>query len=183
MAATAARGALSGDLSRRHHRQDPRRRPRPQQGRSHRGRRRHRRDQARARGSGCKPPRAPSSGRRCAPSSPTVGVRDVLIVCCDGLTGFPEAIAATWPRSDRADLCRASDPGGDAVRELRGPQSRRCRVEADLPGCQRRRGARSSSRRSRPRRSARNIRRRSRRSVTRGSGSRRSWRSRRRCAG
>ena len=26
------------------------------------------------------------------------GVKDVLIVCCDGLTGFPEAIAATWPR-------------------------------------------------------------------------------------
>jgi transposase-like protein len=25
------------------------------------------------------------------------GVRDVLIVCCDGLSGFPEAIAATWP--------------------------------------------------------------------------------------
>lgn len=25
------------------------------------------------------------------------GVQDVLIVCCDGLTGFPEAIAATWP--------------------------------------------------------------------------------------
>ncbi|MDP9776476.1 transposase-like protein [Nakamurella flavida] len=25
------------------------------------------------------------------------GVRDVLIVCCDGLTGFPEAVAATWP--------------------------------------------------------------------------------------
>ena len=25
------------------------------------------------------------------------GVRDVLIVCCDGLTGFPDAIAATWP--------------------------------------------------------------------------------------
>ena len=25
------------------------------------------------------------------------GVRDVLIVCCDGLTGFPEAIQATWP--------------------------------------------------------------------------------------
>lgn len=25
------------------------------------------------------------------------GVRDVLIVCWDGLTGFPEAIAATWP--------------------------------------------------------------------------------------
>lgn len=25
------------------------------------------------------------------------GVRDVLIVCCDGLSGFPEAVAATWP--------------------------------------------------------------------------------------
>jgi transposase-like protein len=27
------------------------------------------------------------------------GVRDVLIVCCDGLSGFPEAIAATWPQA------------------------------------------------------------------------------------
>ena len=27
------------------------------------------------------------------------GVMDVLIVCCDGLTGFPEAIAATWPEA------------------------------------------------------------------------------------
>lgn len=25
------------------------------------------------------------------------GVKDVLILACDGLTGFPEAIAATWP--------------------------------------------------------------------------------------
>lgn len=25
------------------------------------------------------------------------GVRDVLIVCCDGLTGFPDAIEAVWP--------------------------------------------------------------------------------------
>jgi putative transposase len=25
------------------------------------------------------------------------GVKDVLVVCCDGLTGFPEAIAGTWP--------------------------------------------------------------------------------------
>lgn len=25
------------------------------------------------------------------------GVKDVLIVACDGLSGFPEAIAATWP--------------------------------------------------------------------------------------
>jgi putative transposase len=27
------------------------------------------------------------------------GVKDALIVCCDGLTGFPEAIEATWPRA------------------------------------------------------------------------------------
>lgn len=27
------------------------------------------------------------------------GVRDVLIVCCDGLTGFPDAIEVTWPES------------------------------------------------------------------------------------
>ncbi len=27
------------------------------------------------------------------------GVQDVLIVCCDGLTGFPEAIEATWPKA------------------------------------------------------------------------------------
>lgn len=27
------------------------------------------------------------------------GIRDVLIVCCDGLTGLPEAIEATWPNS------------------------------------------------------------------------------------
>lgn len=27
------------------------------------------------------------------------GVRDVLIVCCDGLTGLPDAIEATWPDS------------------------------------------------------------------------------------
>ena len=27
------------------------------------------------------------------------GVRDVLIVCCDGLSGFAEAIEATWPQT------------------------------------------------------------------------------------
>src|SRR5664279_1202293 len=27
------------------------------------------------------------------------GLKDVLIVCCDGLTGFPEAIAATWSKA------------------------------------------------------------------------------------
>jgi len=27
------------------------------------------------------------------------GIRDVLIVCCDGLPGLPDAIAATWPKA------------------------------------------------------------------------------------
>jgi putative transposase len=27
------------------------------------------------------------------------GIRDVLFVCCDGLTGLPEAIVATWPQA------------------------------------------------------------------------------------
>ena len=27
------------------------------------------------------------------------GVRNVLIVCCDGLKGLPEAIEATWPQA------------------------------------------------------------------------------------
>ena len=27
------------------------------------------------------------------------GIRDVLFVCCDGLSGLPDAIMATWPRA------------------------------------------------------------------------------------
>lgn len=27
------------------------------------------------------------------------GIKDVLVVCCDGLSGFPEAIAATWSQA------------------------------------------------------------------------------------
>ena len=47
------------------------------------------------------------------------GVRDVLIACCDGLTGLPEAIEATWPHTIGADLRGAPDPRLDAVRVLR----------------------------------------------------------------
>ncbi len=46
------------------------------------------------------------------------GVRDVLIVCCDGSTGFPEATWATWPQTTAGDPRRAPHPGGDAVRLL-----------------------------------------------------------------
>lgn len=44
-------------------------------------------------------PKAPPFGLTCAPSWPTEALRDVLIVCCDGLAGLPEAIEATWPQS------------------------------------------------------------------------------------
>src|SRR6186713_3374034 len=60
------------------------------------------------------------------------GVRDVLIVCCDGLTGFPEAVEATWPAATVQSLHGAPDPGGDAVRLLHRPQEGRRGAAADL---------------------------------------------------
>ena len=59
------------------------------------------------------------------------GIRDVLIVCCDGLTGFPEAIEATWPQAMvqtcTVHLIRA------AVRFVRPrPQARRRGAAPDL---------------------------------------------------
>lgn len=32
-------------------------------------------------------------------------VRDVFIVCCDGLTGFPEAIEVTWHHATTVQTC------------------------------------------------------------------------------
>jgi len=60
------------------------------------------------------------------------GVKDVLIVCCDGLTGFPEAIEATWSAGDRANLRGAPDPSLDAVRVPRRPQGRSRAAAPDL---------------------------------------------------
>ncbi len=70
-----------------------------EQGRPHRRRRRHRRRQARAGDLGPSHRGGEVLGRGAAPSSRNRGVRDVLIACCDGLTGFPEAIEATWPHT------------------------------------------------------------------------------------
>ena len=50
------------------------------------------------------------------------GVADVLIACVDGLTGFPEAIAAVFPQSLGSDLHSAHDPGLNAVCRLCRPQ-------------------------------------------------------------
>lgn len=55
----------------------------------------------------------------------TRGVSDVLVCCVDGLTGFPEAIEAVFPKAWGADLHRARHQGGPAVRALpRQAQSR-----------------------------------------------------------
>src|SRR5215207_106222 len=43
------------------------------------------------------------------------GVADVCIVCCDGLKGLPEAIAATWAAGHRPNLRGASGPQQPAV--------------------------------------------------------------------
>jgi len=50
---------------------------------------------------------------RGSPSWKNRGVADVCITVCDGLTGLPDAIAATWPQavtetSDRAPAARAA---------------------------------------------------------------------------
>ena len=62
--------------------------------------RRHaRRRPATASASGSRRPRAPVSGRPCSPSCATAASSDVLFVCTDGLSGFPEAIDAVFPLS------------------------------------------------------------------------------------
>jgi transposase, mutator family len=46
-------------------------------------------------------------------------VRDVLIVCCDGLTGLAEAIEATLPQATVQTCVDPFDPGFHALRRLR----------------------------------------------------------------
>jgi putative transposase len=43
------------------------------------------------------------------------GVADMLLVCCDGLKGFPEAIEAVFPRST-VQTCAAVDLTSDPRR-------------------------------------------------------------------
>ena len=98
LAVPPARGVLPGGLPRRARREDPRRRARGQPGRAHRRRRRHGRDQARPRDLVQAAEGAKFWASVCSELA-NRGVKDVLIVCCDGLTGFPEAIGATWPQA------------------------------------------------------------------------------------
>jgi hypothetical protein len=78
------------------------------------------------------------------------GVADVLIVCCDGLKGLPDAIEATWPRAVVQTCVHSPDPGGDPVLLLQGPQGCRQGAAADLHRRQRS-GRRRSPRRPRAR--------------------------------
>lgn len=59
------------------------------------------------------------------------GLRDVLIVCCDGLAGLPEAIEDLAPVHG-PNLRRSLNPRLHAFRVLQGPQERRRRSQADL---------------------------------------------------
>ena len=61
------------------------------------------------------------------------------MVVCDGLTGLPEAIAAVWPQTDRADL-----RGPPAAQQLP------VRLQAGLGGASPRTSSRSTPRRPRP---------------------------------
>ena len=80
------------------------------------------------------------------------GVKDVLIVCCDGLTGLARGDRGDLAPDDRADLCGAPDPRVDAVRVLRRSAGHRRRAEEDLHRADRgRRGDRAVGvRRDRP---------------------------------
>ena len=111
------------------------------------------------------------------------GIRDVLIVCCDGLTGFAEAIEATWPQAtvqtcvvhliraamrfvnykDRKAVAAALKP----IYHAADAEAARAELE-DVQGL--RAGPEATPTRSRP-------------SRTPGSGSSRSWPSRPSCAG
>jgi putative transposase len=56
------------------------------------------------------------------------GLKDALIVCCDGLKGLPDAIDVVWPQA----MCCAPGAGGDALCELRGSAQGRRRAQTGL---------------------------------------------------
>jgi putative transposase len=78
------------------------------------------------------PPRGRSFGLGCSPSSATAGVQDVLIACCDGLTGFSRGDRGHLAAHRRPNVRGPFDPGLDAVHLLQRPQSCRRRDAADL---------------------------------------------------
>lgn len=69
------------------------------------------------------------------------GLDDVLIVCCDGLTGFPDAIKATWPltespwvpRSRPASCTSSATRFGSATTRTANPSPRLSRPSTPPP--------------------------------------------------
>jgi putative transposase len=66
------------------------------------------------------------------------GIRDVLIVCCDGLTGFTDAVEATWPQTtvqtSSVDTARRRDGLAGYRATGRGPMQT-CAFEALMQTC------------------------------------------------
>ena len=60
------------------------------------------------------------------------GVADILIVCVDGLTGFPEAIEATFPHSTVQTCLVHQVRSPHEVRLLQGPQAARRRPADEI---------------------------------------------------
>lgn len=65
------------------------------------------------------------------------GVTDVLIACCDGLTGFGDAIEAVWPQAVVQTCVVAPHPQLDPVLVVEGPPRHRRCAQTDLhrPHC------------------------------------------------
>ena len=66
------------------------------------------------------------------------GVGDILIAAVDGLTGFPEAINAVFPKYRGSAVHRAHGPQLGEVRAVQGPQGRCGGPQGNLPGPRRR---------------------------------------------
>ena len=80
----------------------------------------------------------------------TRGVNDILIAVVDGLKGFPEAIASVFPQTMVQTCIVHLIRNSLAFVSLEGSQGDPARHQGDLPGRERRHGAASGSRSSRP---------------------------------
>ncbi len=68
------------------------------------------------------------------------GVEDIFFICCDGLTGLPQANRSGLPTGGRPDVHCAHDSRITAPRLVYGPQTRRRGPEAHLQRRERSRG-------------------------------------------
>ena len=62
------------------------------------------------------------------------GVTDVLVVCCDGLTGFADAIEAVWPNTTVQTCVVHLNQKLDPFLLVERPQSRHQSAQTHLPG-------------------------------------------------